>query len=55
MKLKVKKLTLSRETLTQLDSTNLSWVAGGITFTQLVNSCPCPTNTCSGSPVCGDW
>jgi len=55
MKLKAKKLTLSRETLTQLEFDDLSRVAGGDKFTQPVITCPCPTQGCSGSPVCGDW
>ena len=54
MKLQVKKLTLSRETLTQLDSGDLRRVAGGEKWTYPLSVCGCPTNTCSGTPLCGD-
>ena len=50
MKPRLKKLTLSRETLRQLESADLSRVAGGLPDTQPQNTCPCPT----GPPICGD-
>lgn len=39
MKKKLKKLTLHRETLIELDRTELGWAAGGTAYT-------CPSFTC---------
>ncbi len=55
MKPKPKSLKLSRETLSLLDSHDLSGVAGGEKWTYPLSFCACPTYPCSGNPVCGDW
>lgn len=59
MKRRVKKLTLSRETLVRLDSKALGQVAGGITGGAYTCTCPtyykCPSVTCSGTPICPDY
>jgi hypothetical protein len=54
MKTRVKKLTLCRETLRQLDSKDLSQALGGEKDTYPVNTCPCPSHGCTGTSVCQD-
>lgn len=49
MKKQIKRLSLSRETINQLDSSNLTQVNGGVVISRLVGTCSidvCPSDSC---------